>query len=133
MDLQWSDVKWKQSTIRVRAEVSKVGKARNVAIEPNLRAWLKPYEKTQGPICTPDWLRLFRKTRQDAKITKWPHDCLRHSFATYWLEKYKDAPRLALEMGNSVSVILAHYHKVLDDPTDATKFWNIKPGKRTGK
>ena len=127
-ELLWSDIKWEQGIIRVRAEVSKVGKARNVAIEPNLLEWLEPYKKSHGKICTPSWLRLFRKTRRDAKIKKWPHDCLRHSFATYWLEKYKDAPRLALEMGNSVAVILDHYHKVLDDPADATKFWNIKPG-----
>ena len=132
-ELLWSDIKWKQNIIRVRAEVSKVGKARNVTIEPNLHEWLKPYQKMQGKICTPSWIRLFRKTRREAGINNWPHDCLRHSFATYWLEKYKDAPRLALEMGNSVSIILEHYHKVLDDPTDATKFWNIKPAKGSGK
>lgn len=126
-ELLWSDIKWKQGVIRVRAEVSKVGKARNVAIEPNLRAWLEPYVHNEGKVCTPSWLRLFRKTRRDARITSWPSDCLRHSFATYWLEKYKDAPRLALEMGNSVSVILAHYHKVLDDPTDADRYWSILP------
>jgi integrase len=128
-ELLWSDIKWKQGVIRVRAEVSKVGKARNVVIEPNLREWLEPYMHAQGKVCTPSWLRLFRKTRREVGITSWPSDCLRHSFATYWLEKYKDAPRLALEMGNSVSVILEHYHKVLDDPADAERYWAIEPYK----
>ena len=126
-ELLWSDIKWKQGIIRIRAEVSKVGKARNITIEPNLREWLHPFEHLHGKVCTPSWLRLFRKTRRDAGIKNWPSDCLRHSFATYWLEKYKDAPQLALQMGNSVDVILSHYHKVLDEPEDAARFWDIKP------
>lgn len=92
-----------------------------------------PHRKSAGKICTPSWIRLFRKTRRDARIAHWPHDCLRHSFATYWLEKFKDAPRLALEMGNSVSVIMEHYDKVLDDPADAGRYWQIKPTPRAGK
>lgn len=126
-ELLWSDIKWKQGIIRIRAEVSKVGKARNIKIEPNLLKWLTPFHGLSGKVCTPSWLRLFRKTRRDAGILHWPPDCLRHSFATYWLEKYKDAPRLALEMGNSVPVILARYHKVLDDPQDAERYWEISP------
>ena len=127
LKLEWSDIKWRQGMIRVRAEVSKVGKTRNVAIEPNLRLWLSPYANSTGKICPSNWRRRFRKTRIDAGVLDWPADCLRHSFATYWLEKHKDAPRLALEMGNSVSVIMNHYHRVLDNPDDATAFWKITP------
>jgi len=133
LKLEWSDIKLKQGIIRVRAEVSKVGKARNVVIEPNLRAWLNPYLRTHGKICPSSWRRMFRETRIQAGITDWPSDCLRHSFASYWLEKNKDAPRLALEMGNSVSVILEHYHRVLDEPKDAERYWQIKPGANGGK
>jgi integrase len=128
LKLQWSDFKWKQGIIRVRAEVSKVGKARNVTMEANLKAWLLPYLNQKGKVCLPNWRKLFRETRIHAGVTDWPSDCLRHSFATYWLEKYKDAPRLALEMGNSVSVIMEHYHQVLDEPKDAERYWEIRPG-----
>ena len=127
LQLEWSDIKWRQKIIRVRAEISKVGKTRNVAIEPNLLAWLAPHVHSKGKICSSNWRRFFRETRINADIKDWPADCLRHSFATYWLEKYKDAPRLALEMGNSVSVIMNHYHRVLDNPEDAARYWNIMP------
>jgi integrase/recombinase XerD len=127
LKLEWSDIKRQQGIIRVRATVSKVGKARNVMIENNLREWLNPYGHAQGKICPSSWRRLFRETRINAGITDWPSDCLRHSFATYWLEKYKDAPRLALEMGNSVAVIMDHYHKVLDNPVDAARYWSLMP------
>ena len=88
---------------------------------------MRGYLQMRGKVCTPSWLRLFRKTRRLAGITNWPSDCLRHSFATYWLEKYKNAPELALQMGNSVDVILAHYSKVLNEPGDAARYWEIRP------
>ena len=100
LKLEWSDIKWRQGIIRVRAEVSKIGKTRNVIVEENLQEWLNPYHHEIGRICPSNWRRLFREVRLKAGVTEWPSDCLRHSFATYWLEKYKDAPRLALEMEN---------------------------------
>jgi site-specific recombinase XerD len=131
--LGWSDVKWKQGVIRVRAEASKVGMARNVPIEENLQAWLEPYRFAKGRVCPAGWRDLFRATRAKAGVTHWPHDCLRHSYATYWLEKHKDAPALALRMGNSVSVILQHYSKVLDEPSDAAHYWQLSPSVCAGE
>lgn len=125
--MEWSDVRWKQGIIRVRAEISKVGASRNVHIEPNLAEWLQEYRSSDGLICPPNWRKLFRQTRIDARVGEWPADCLRHSFGTYWLEKHRNAPALALEMGNSVEVIMRHYYKVLDEPDDAERFWKITP------
>ena len=130
LKLEWTDIKWRQGIIRVRAEVSKTAKTRNVTVEENLREWLTPYHHATGKICPSNWRRLFREVRLKAGIIEWPSDCLRHSYATYWLEKNKDAPRLALEMGNSVGVIMNHYHRVLDDPDDARRFWSIMPKNR---
>ena len=131
--LEWSDVKWNQGIIRVRAEVSKVGKPRNVKIEPALAKWLQPYRHSKGRIVPVNYRELFRATRKAAGIAAWPADCLRHSFASYWLQVNRDAPALALEMGNSVEVILERYSKVLDEPEDAKKFWSIVPLKGKGK
>jgi integrase len=131
--VEWSDVKWAQGIIRVRAEVSKVGKSRNVKIEPALEKWLAPYRLAKGRIAPPKSREHFRNARTAAGITEWPTDCLRHSFATYWLQAHRDAPCLALEMGNSVEVILARYSKVLDEPEDAAKFWAIIPEEDKGK
>jgi len=125
--VEWSDVKWAQGIIRVRAEVSKVGKPRNVKIEPTLAKWLAPYRHAKGRIAPSKWREHFRNARTAAGITEWPTDCLRHSFASYWLQIHRDAPALALEMGNSVEVILERYSKVLDEPEDAVKFWAIEP------
>jgi len=125
--VEWSDVKWAQGIIRVRAEVSKVGKPRNVKIEPTLAKWLEPYRFAKGRIACAKWREHFRDARTAAGIKDWPADCLRHSFASYWLQIHRDAPALALEMGNSVEVILERYSKVLDEPEDAAKFWATLP------
>jgi integrase len=127
LKMEWSDVRWKQGIIRVRAEISKVGASRNVHIGANLAEWLQPYRHKDGMICPSNWRKLFRQTRLDAGVKHWPADCLRHSFGTYWLEKNRNGPALALEMGNSVEVILRHYYKVLDEPEDAERFWSITP------
>ncbi len=131
--MEWSDVRWKQGIIRVRAEISKVGASRNVQIERNLAEWLEEYRNKDGMICPPNWRKLFRQTRIDAGVEEWPADCLRHSFGTYWLEKNRNAPALALEMGNSVEVIMRHYYKVLDEPDDADRFWKITPSATSDK
>jgi integrase len=125
--LEWEDVKQKAGIIRIRETVSNKTGARNVTIQPNLALWLEPYRKLSGKICTPSWRRIFRATRIAAGITRWPDDCLRHSFAAYLLEIQKDAPALALEMGNSVEVILDRYAKPLDEPDDAVEFWTMVP------
>ena len=96
-------------------------------IKPTLAKWLAPYRHAKGRIAPSKWREHFRNARTAAGITEWPTDCLRHSFATDWLQVHRDAPALALEMGNSVEVIMERYSKVLDEPADAVKFWAIGP------
>jgi len=43
----------------------------------------------------------------------------------------KDAPALALQMGNSPDVIFRHYRQLVR-PKDAERYWQIKPADRTG-
>lgn len=49
--LMWSDFKWKQQIIRVRAEVAEVGPPRNVKIDRALAAWLELYRNAEGAVC----------------------------------------------------------------------------------
>jgi integrase len=64
-----------------------------------------------------------RKARADGHAVKpWPEDCLRHSFASYWLPVHSDRPRLAEIMGNSVAVIREHYLKPIK-PGVAQRYW----------
>ena len=57
---------------------------------------------------------------------EWPSNALRHSFGSYHLARFNDAPALALQMGNSPAMIFKHYREVVR-PQEAEKFWNIRP------
>ena len=56
----------------------------------------------------------------------WKANAHRHSFASYRLEQTKDAQKVALEMGNSASVVLRSYADVVH-AEDAAKYWALMP------
>lgn len=43
---------------------------------------------------------------------EWPRNVLRHSFITYRIAKLKSADQVALEAGNSESIIFKHYREL---------------------
>jgi len=52
---------------------------------------------------------------KSANIEHWPHNALRHSFASYHLARFKDAAALALEMGHTTTtMIFKHYRQVVE-------------------
>ena len=57
---------------------------------------------------------------------RWPKNGLRHSYASYRLAQCQDAAKVALEMGNSPSMIFRHYRELVM-PQDASAWWNICP------
>jgi integrase len=48
--LEWPEVKMDQDVIEVSAKKAKTGNRRLVPIQPNLRAWIQPYVRRQGPV-----------------------------------------------------------------------------------
>jgi integrase len=124
--LDWSDIDFTDDLIEVSA-INKTG-WRRVEMEPNLREWLLPLRKHKGRV-TPkskEFRQLFDEARKAAAITDWPDNALRHSFASYWLAKYKNAAALAERMGTSVRMIRTNYDGRAK-PKEAERYWNIKP------
>jgi hypothetical protein len=62
----------------------------------------------------------------------WPANVMRHSFGSYWLAEFKDKNALALQMGNSPTVIEKHYERAVR-PKEAARYWQIKPVHGRGK
>jgi site-specific recombinase XerD len=54
----------------------------------------------------------------------WPHDVLRHTFASYWLPIHNNRNELAEIMGNSLAVIKKHYRRPIS-PHVAQRFWAL--------
>ena len=56
----------------------------------------------------------------------WHTDICRHSYASYWLQKFNERGHLAEQMGNSIKMIKKHYKQVVKN-SDTDKFWSILP------
>jgi integrase len=129
--LDWAEVNLKGGFIEVKASKSKTASRRLVTIQPNLGEWLKPYRTSTGPVCPRNFYKWATEDREHAGLKdRWPSNALRHSFASYHLARFGDAPKLSLEMGTSPRLIFKHYREVVN-PRQALEYWSIRP--RAGK
>jgi integrase len=125
--LCWHHVKWGERLIEIPALSSKTGSRRLVTMMPNLVAWLEPYCDHHGPIVPQNHFRRMVEDRRRAGVTTWPRNCLRHSYASYHLAAFRDAPALSLELGHvRAQTIFQHYREVVR-PSEAERFWKIVP------
>ena len=124
--LDWEDVRFAQGFVEVTARKAKTAQRRLVPIQPNLAAWLATYRERTGQVCP--WIRIGRTASALAKEhgIDWPNNGLRHSYASYRLAQCQDAAKVALEMGNTPTMIFRHYRELVM-PQDATAWWNIFP------
>lgn len=125
--LDWSEVHLDRKFIEVSAAKSKTARRRLVTILPNLALWLSPLVRKEGPVMPANFVNKMKVARNAAGIENWPANGLRHSYASYHLAKFQDAPALALQMGHTTTAMLfAHYREVVT-PEDAEKYWNVYP------
>jgi integrase len=125
--LRWSDLHFNEKLIEVSAASSKTASRRLVTMPPNLASWLEPYRNHHGPIVLPGHYRQMVQDRRRAGITTWPSNALRHSYASYHLAAFRNAPALSLELGHTrPQTVFSHYREVVR-PSEAEKFWKIVP------
>ena len=124
--LEWEDVRFAQGFVEVATRKAKTAQRRLVPIQANLAAWLAPYRGRTGKVCA--WIRIGRTASALAKEhgIDWPNNGLRHSYASYRLAQCQDAAKVALEMGNTPTMIFRHYRELVM-PQDAATWWSISP------
>ncbi len=130
--LRWENVDLKSRLITVRPETAKRRRQRHVAISDNLAEWLTDYALGTGLVAPGESLvrkRLKGKTGilMAANITQWPHNAMRHSFGSYHLAQFQDAPRTAFEMGHTTPDVLYTNYRNLVRPEEAAAYWSIRP------
>ena len=125
--LDWDDVNFERGHIVVAAHKAKTATRRLIPIQPNLMQWLAPYRGRKGRIVDD---RIDCRTIDFAakRCVPWPHNCLRHSYATYRLAATADTARVALEMGNSPQKLMSNYRELADEH-DAAAWFAIAPKK----
>ena len=104
--LTWEDIRG--DVIDIRARAAKTRQRRLVPVLPVLRSWLDPV-RGEGRVCR--WLDMHRELGKlkRASGVQWVRNGLRHSFGTYRMAIVQSEQQVALEMGNSPSMIFRHY------------------------
>jgi integrase len=129
--LTWEDFNFERGHIIVGKEKSKTATRRLIPILPNLAQWLAPYLGMTGLLFSgghvPDRVIAFAK-----QYVKWPNNVLRHSFASFRLAATHDAAKVALEMGNSPSMLFSNYRELADEK-EADEWFKIVPEKKPSR
>jgi integrase len=126
--LEWRHVHFVERLIEVTAQNSKTARRRFIKMQPNLVKFLAAYRKSQGLVAPVNSRKKIEAVRAAARLgTDWPHDALRHSFASYHLAHFNDAALLALEMGHTDCNMIFNHYRQLVKPGIAAQYWQIKP------
>ena len=96
-------------------------------MQPNLRAWLRPYAEMTGALVPVNSRKKLDVVRKAAKLARWPKNGLRHGYASYRLATTQDAPRVASELGHTGPQMLYSTYRELVLPEEAERYWNLVP------
>jgi integrase len=131
--LDWKEVDLQSNLIEVTASKAKSARRRFVRVQPNLAKWLQPHAQLSGNVTPPNYRELLDDARDAAGINEWPQNALRHSFASYHLAKFNDAPALALELGHTSAHLVFQHYRQLVRPKQAERYWKIAPAAASKK
>jgi integrase len=123
--LDWNAVDLERKMIEVRAGQAKTASRRIIPISDNLLAWLKPLMREGKIVKDNDFHRQITALAGTLKID-WPNNVLRHSFISYRIAIVQSADQVALEAGNSPSIIFKHYRELTTEE-QANKWFSIIP------
>ena len=132
--LDWKHIHFDRGFIECEAAMTKTRRRRLVPISENLRAWIEPLSRPEGPVVLHNKLASALLSLGSRVGVKWKKNALRHSYISYRLAVIPDTARVALECGNSPDIIFAHYRE-LTTPKQAEAWFGIVPreGAKIGK
>jgi integrase len=127
--LKWGDFRGNYQFIRIPRKKAKKRKFRNVRLPHCARVMLISHvirwsPATQDPILKgdfPHFKKMFRRLVRKCGCWPWPHDALRHTFASYFYSATEDIVQLQARLGHtSPTMTLDHYTNMIDP---ANKEW----------
>jgi integrase len=127
--LNESAIDLKNNHIHVGAGIAKTRQQRFVTIHPVLLEWLHQYppRRHSDPLRPVNWAKRLDALRKAAKISPWPHNAHRHSFASYHLAMFHDPGKTAYELGHRFPDLLYKHYRNLVSTQDAEKFFQLTP------
>lgn len=137
--LDWVMVSTEERTVVVAAANAKSRRRRVVDLSENAVAWLQAAfpqgMSARGAVCSPGfeerWIFLREKLGYGTKHDHgrpWPHNALRHTFASYHYAMHANEAKLQALMGHRSADMLHRHYRALKTKVEAEKFWKLMPG-----
>jgi len=143
--LNRAEIDLEERHVVVLASHSKTRQRRVVDLSANAVEWLQLDPVRTGPVWRPSlrhaWVRLRQSVgllghREPAKRTaeqaamKWPHDAMRHTFASMHYAQHQNEQLLKAQMGHSdrEDTLMQHY-RALTTRKEAEQFWTLRPNR----
>lgn len=135
--LHWDAIDLEEGHVVIAGRHAKTRSRRVVDLAPNARAWLavcRP-EQRDSPICPPNFRKRWERLRRACgwAISErepgqpWPHDAMRHSFASYHYALHRNELLLQTQMGHSSGGMLFRHYRALATRRQAEAFWRLSP------
>ncbi len=126
--LHWDALLFDDDLIELKAGQAKTASRRLVPMEPNLKAWMQPL-KARGKVIPDD--EIWKGVTALAKKLEigWPQNVLRHSYISFRVARDKDVNKVALDSGNSTSIIFQHYRQLATEK-QAEEWFSVCPTPR---
>lgn len=141
--LSWSEVDTEERTVVVMGRAAKTRQRRVVDLSDNLVAWLDqvPQEDQEGKIVPPNFRKRWERLRRSIgyrikmpgeisapeRLLPWPHDVLRHTYATMHYAMHRNEMLLQTQMGHQSSAMLFQHYRALATKREAEMFWGLTP------
>lgn len=124
--ITWDEIQIERGFAEVKVDVSKTRQRRLVELSDNAKTWLT-YGRNM-PVVPRGWRKRFDSVRRAAEVLEgWPHDAMRHSFASYHLAMHGSQDKTATQLGHRSSQMLFQHYREIVTKEDAQKFWAILP------
>jgi integrase len=125
-DIMWRDRTETCGTVTIGTDIAKTRRRRIVDIPINVKDWYRLVPEFWDDWRAPANLRKRMLALREISKIEWSHDVLRHTAASFMVSLYQSAERAALQLGNSVPILLQHYRELVTED-DTKLFYALRP------
>ncbi|MEM0968190.1 MAG: hypothetical protein AAGJ31_02465 [Verrucomicrobiota bacterium] len=123
--MRWDDYQEETGDVFVSATRAKTRRRRIVPLREVGKSYL-PFAIRGWDTVAPK--RNFKRRWENLrKGIQWPHDAMRHTFATFHFSHFRNEALLQAEMGHANPDLLHRHYRGLVTPSEAKKFWDLRP------
>ena len=156
--LSWDAVDLREGTVIVAGSQAKTRRRRVVDLGENAVRWLRCAQNDEtrmrneeGKVCGRYWdarWRMFRRAlgwavgSEEKRVKEtlrrgdkewgrqgaWPHNALRHTYASMHYAMFQDEAKLQAQMGHESASMLHRHYRALVTKREAERFWGLRPG-----